>query len=416
MKRDTTTRRIYTKHGRDAQHTSRTSKARNSNTRVTISGVKKNTRTEKIKTKRNSSKPIQPKLASSRGNAAKNIVTRKREIENITTKSFNLRNKPSKTTTNLITAKSTLDFQEGQKSKLESRKRRFSQALENSSSKRSNKRQITSKTNMISTKKVKKQSWEAERSSPVSKSKKAPKRLTFRNRIKPEPVQSPPTPLETEPESSSESESESSDDDRETVPNLNVHASKGALVVLRNIPKSVTAKQLMNELLSTMQIEEVSLQVDRSGSSTGIAELFFYSTTEARDCMKRLRKTLYRGNNLYTSLIGTNTNSDTTPTEDVEVIVIAQKPKKRKRTRHRRKEKKEKMKIASVHAVEKPENSPPCKLRMVTTTSIQADTRPWNWGTQRVAQSHYDMTYIPPAKEEDGVCYHVTMKDASSAS
>jgi len=446
-------KQIYTK-----RRYERTSKARNSNTRLTISSKQ-----TKLSTKRNAGTKFTKDTKPVTTRRKKNVVKKEGREINITTKSLKNRiNKRglSKKTSEKISF--TTETSNHNKTKLESRKRRFAEALpESSSSRPSSKRQITSKSkpvtkktptrkaqkpaplakkaplkqtiNVISTKKTKKQSWEIERSSPVSRTKKA-KRLTLKNSRKHE-VLKPPTPMEEVSSSEEESESESSSDDRGAVPKLNVHANKGALLMLRNLPKEVTTKQLMNELLYKYQIEEVSLQLDNNGNSTGIAELSFSSKSDARECMRKLRKKLYRKKELFFSLIGTNTIQ---LAAEQEVDVVTQKPKRKKK--NRKKERQEKVKgksestppppkptqiveeeilsppVESVHSVEKESEDPnPCKLRMVTTTSIQACTRPWNWGIELVEPNRYEMIYYPPSKEEDGVCYHVTMKDASSA-
>jgi len=271
-----------------------------------------------------------------------------------------------------------------------------------------------------------------------------------------------------DPESSSdeESESESESDRRFRAPKLDVKTNDGALVLVRNLPPTVTGRMLLFELFEKFPgIEQVSIHTDKNGASTGTAEVAVGTVQQAKDVIRRCKNIVYRNHEIFMTMMGTSTINEQ-PAQEVITALPKELRKKRKkkikekeretmlrlheetdrgrdrdRRRRRERSRSEREETEPVEKEEKPEKSKekkegdsaeeaspeeeeevepepekpplpkPKKLRIASPVAIVPETRPWNWDASKPPTSSYTEQYIPPRWEEnDETYYHVTMK------
>jgi len=141
------------------------------------------------------------------------------------------------------------------------------------------------------------------------------------------------SPLREE-SSSEESESESeSEEDPGLGPKLQVKAD-GALILVRNLPKEVTSRDLLLELFDqTPGIEQIAVHTDENGLSKGTADVAVSDLETARDVIAQNRSIAYRGHEIYMTLMGTSTITTT------KQQVIAPMPKQHRMKKRETKEK-----------------------------------------------------------------------------
>eukprot|EP00492_Amphilonche_elongata_P002039 TRINITY_DN2332_c0_g1_i1.p1 TRINITY_DN2332_c0_g1~~TRINITY_DN2332_c0_g1_i1.p1 ORF type:complete len:124 (+),score=31.91 TRINITY_DN2332_c0_g1_i1:563-934(+) len=90
-------------------------------------------------------------------------------------------------------------------------------------------------------------------------------------------------------------------------PKLEVKAHDGALILVRNLPKEVTARHLLLELFDrTPGIEQVAIHTDDNGESNGTADVAVSDVATAREVIAKSRTSVYRGHEIYMTLMGTN--------------------------------------------------------------------------------------------------------------
>merc|ERR1712048_367984 len=110
-----------------------------------------------------------------------------------------------------------------------------------------------------------------------------------------------------EESASEEEESDSESEEHRLGPRLNINTSKGALILMRNIPKDVSGRELLIELFHDVAgIEQISVFTDEEGNSKGMADIAFSSASEARECIKSCRNIIYRNHEIYLTLMGSN--------------------------------------------------------------------------------------------------------------
>lgn len=224
--------------------------------------------------------------------------------------------------------------------------------------------------------------------------------------------------------SSEESESESESEERGLGPKLEVKANDGALLLVRNLPKDVTTRDLLLELFhETPGIEQVSIHTDDNGISKGTADVAVSDVATARAVIKRCRKSVYRDHEIYVTLMGTS-KVKTTASEVIAPMPKALRTKKEKRKKKKRRDthKSEQKKTPPAEVAAAPAKTTSAKpaaksdpkprsLRMLTPNMVDPICRPWNWGTTRAANREYSEEHVPANWDEpDDTYYHVTMK------
>lgn len=234
------------------------------------------------------------------------------------------------------------------------------------------------------------------------------------------------SPLREE-SSSEESESESeSEEDPGLGPKLQVKAD-GALILVRNLPKEVTSRDLLLELFDqTPGIEQIAVHTDENGLSKGTADVAVSDLETARDVIAQNRSIAYRGHEIYMTLMGTSTIT-TTKQQVIAPMPKQHRTKKEKRKKKKRKESKKETKKSvptsppisppatkTTTSPTKPKSQPKVKaknLRMLTPNCVDPNSRPWNWGTTKPQRREYTEEYVPADWDEpDDTYYHVTMK------
>jgi len=237
-----------------------------------------------------------------------------------------------------------------------------------------------------------------------------------------------PDPVISSSDEDSDSESESDRATNYEGPKLEVKAD-GALILVRNLPKDVTTRDLLLELFAkTPGIEQVSIHTDENGVSTGTADVAISDVATARDVIARSRSYVYRDHEIYMTLLGTNTVTNTAE----QVITPMPKELRTKKEKRRKKKRKDSSKSdkerKSAPAAASPPSAKPAtqetkspkqpdsppkarNLRMLTPNCVDPSCRPWNWGTPRGSKKEYVEEYIIASWDEpDDTYYHVTMK------
>lgn len=215
-----------------------------------------------------------------------------------------------------------------------------------------------------------------------------------------------------ENESDSESESE-----RGFGPNLKVKAHDGALLLMRNLPKTVDSSLILMELFpETPGVEQVCILTDENGQSTGSAEVAVSTVTQARNIIAQLRKNIYRDHEIYCTLLGTNKMQKSSNVVAPMPVELRSKKGKRKKKKSR-KEQSSKTQASSTSrktsAASKPSQTQPKPkaLRILYANCVDPATRPWNWNLTQTGQKEYNEEVVEANwQEDDEVYYHVTMK------